>query len=104
MSAPWSGESAADRFRRHTVLLSEGDALGRPGSLLPVLASTRRISSQLLRFPDHTVRRLVEPPSPTNVHRLGPVIAAGAMITPQDVTRLRVPTEPPAPSGPGDGE
>ncbi|MBT0768214.1 hypothetical protein KIH74_04725 [Kineosporia sp. J2-2] len=68
----------------------------RPGTLIRALASTPRLTGALAR-PEPgggVIRRVVRPPAPTNVHRPGPVGAAGPMITPQDVTRLVVPRSP----------
>lgn len=81
MTDPLSGEAVAERLTLPTAL--------RPGSL--ALAPFRPVAQ--LPLAGQPVRRLVNAPVPTNVHRLGPVIAAGAMITPQDVARLRAPVE-----------
>ncbi len=66
------------------------NAAARPGSLGVTLASTQRASVRPIDR-DHNLRRLVQDSVPTNVHRFGPLTAAGPMLTQQDVTRLRAP-------------
>lgn len=95
MSDTSLGRSARDRLRRESALGRNE----RPGSLIQILTSAPGFTEKLPRSGSSggIAQKLVQAPAPTHVHRLGPVLAAGPMITPQDVTRLVAPRPSPDP-------